>query len=129
MDQLSRSDDLLGQLEAGDWDLEVSGASRRVGVGPALRQVGFVGEAELRLLRSAPPVAGEVFGALLRFAELAGVGAQTTCGFGPSKSPCLPLDDFAGCRPPVTGRRRMSRRGLDQWLADLYGVMAQDDIR
>jgi CRISPR-associated endoribonuclease Cas6 len=61
---------------------DVSGAAQRVELGPALRQVGFVGEAELRLLRSAPPVAGEVLGALMRFAEVAGVGAQTTCGFG-----------------------------------------------
>ncbi len=60
----------------------VSGASRRVEVASGLRQVGFVGDAELRLLRSAPDAAAEVFGALLRFAGLAGVGAQTTCGFG-----------------------------------------------
>jgi CRISPR-associated endoribonuclease Cas6 len=60
----------------------VAGSTRRVAVGPGLWQVGFVGEAELRLLRSAPDAAGAVFGALLRFAEIAGVGAQTTCGFG-----------------------------------------------
>jgi CRISPR-associated endoribonuclease Cas6 len=61
---------------------DVTGSARRVEVGPGLRQVGFVGEAELRLLRSAPAGAAEVFGALMRFAEIAGVGAQTTCGFG-----------------------------------------------
>jgi CRISPR-associated endoribonuclease Cas6 len=61
---------------------EMSGGTERVQVTPTLRQVGFVGEAELRLLRSAPQAAGEVFGALMRFAEVAGVGAQTTCGFG-----------------------------------------------
>jgi CRISPR-associated endoribonuclease Cas6 len=61
---------------------EASGGTQRVELGQGLRQVGFVGQAELRLLRSAPAAVGEVFGALMRFAEVAGVGAQTTCGFG-----------------------------------------------
>jgi CRISPR-associated endoribonuclease Cas6 len=60
----------------------MSGGTERVELGPTLRQSGFTGEAELRLLRSAPQAVAEVFGALMRFAEVAGVGAQTTCGFG-----------------------------------------------
>jgi CRISPR-associated endoribonuclease Cas6 len=60
----------------------MAGRTTRVTVSPQLHQVGFVGEAELRLLRSAPQTAAEVFGALMRFAGIAGVGAQTTCGFG-----------------------------------------------
>jgi CRISPR-associated endoribonuclease Cas6 len=85
---------------------EVSGATERVELGSSLRQVGFVGEAELRLLRSAPQAAGEVFGALMRFAELAGVGAQTTCGFGAVE---VTLPD----RPPVrrpAGTRTKARK-------------------
>jgi CRISPR-associated endoribonuclease Cas6 len=61
---------------------EASGGTERVELGQGLCQIGFVGEAELRLLRSAPQAAGEVFGALMRFAQVAGIGAQTTCGFG-----------------------------------------------
>ncbi|WP_239382494.1 MULTISPECIES: CRISPR system precrRNA processing endoribonuclease RAMP protein Cas6 [unclassified Frankia] len=60
----------------------VSGASEQVPVTEQIRQVGFVGEAELRLLKTASAAAAEVFGALMRFAAIAGVGAQTTHGFG-----------------------------------------------
>ncbi len=47
-----------------------------------IRQVGFVGEAELRLLKTASAGTAELFGALMRFAAIAGIGAQTTHGFG-----------------------------------------------
>ncbi|WP_131765429.1 CRISPR system precrRNA processing endoribonuclease RAMP protein Cas6 [Candidatus Protofrankia californiensis] len=58
----------------------VSGASRQVSVTEQIRQVGFVGDAELRLLKTAS--AADVFGALTRFAAIVGVGAQATHGFG-----------------------------------------------
>lgn len=45
-------------------------------------QVGFTGTAGLELLRRTDPDVRVVFGALMRFAELAGVGAQVTHGFG-----------------------------------------------
>ncbi len=60
----------------------VSGASRQVSVTEKIRQVGFVGDAELRLLKTAAAATADVFGALTRFAAIAGIGAQTTHGFG-----------------------------------------------
>jgi hypothetical protein len=45
-------------------------------------RAGFLGTAELRLARGAPAGARQVLGALARFAEYAGTGAQTTHGFG-----------------------------------------------
>lgn len=45
-------------------------------------QTGFVGDAELALSRTTAPEVGAVFAALLRFATIAGIGAQTTYGFG-----------------------------------------------
>jgi len=61
---------------------EMTGTTRRTDIGPGLRQVGFEGRAELRLLRTASAQTCQVFAALARFAEFAGVGAQTTAGFG-----------------------------------------------
>lgn len=45
-------------------------------------RAGFTGTATLRLARNAPAGARKVLGALARFAEYAGTGAQTTHGFG-----------------------------------------------
>ncbi|WP_052914181.1 CRISPR system precrRNA processing endoribonuclease RAMP protein Cas6 [Protofrankia coriariae] len=60
----------------------VSGASRQVPLTEQIRQVGFVGSAELRLLKTASVTVADVFGALSRFAAIAGIGALTTHGFG-----------------------------------------------
>ncbi|HEU0127289.1 MAG TPA: CRISPR system precrRNA processing endoribonuclease RAMP protein Cas6 [Pseudonocardiaceae bacterium] len=53
-----------------------------VHVGGELWQTGFVGDAELTLTRSPAPEVQAAFAALLRFASVAGIGAQTTYGFG-----------------------------------------------
>ncbi len=45
-------------------------------------RIGFTGTATLYLDRSAPPEAGVVFSALVRFAPYCGTGALTTHGFG-----------------------------------------------
>jgi CRISPR-associated endoribonuclease Cas6 len=45
-------------------------------------RAGIVGSATLRLASDAPPAARGVLGALARFAEFCGTGAQTTHGFG-----------------------------------------------
>lgn len=45
-------------------------------------RAGFTGSATLRLARDAPHAARAAFGALARFAEFCGTGAQTTHGFG-----------------------------------------------
>lgn len=54
----------------------------RVQVGRDAWQTGFLGDAELALTHTAAPHVGAVFAALLRFATIAGIGAQTTYGFG-----------------------------------------------
>lgn len=48
-------------------------------------RAGFTGPATLRLTRSAPPAARAILGALARFAEYCGTGAQTTHGFGATR--------------------------------------------
>jgi CRISPR-associated endoribonuclease Cas6 len=53
-----------------------------VQVGRLAWQTGFVGDAEFGLTRTAAPGVAAVFAALSRFAAIAGVGAQTTHGFG-----------------------------------------------
>lgn len=45
-------------------------------------QTGFIGTMTLRLDRSSPVGADRIIGALARFAEFSGTGAQTTHGFG-----------------------------------------------
>jgi CRISPR-associated endoribonuclease Cas6 len=48
-------------------------------------RAGFTGTATLRMGRDAPAAARAVFGALVRFAEFCGTGAQTTHGFGATR--------------------------------------------
>ena len=45
-------------------------------------RLGFTGSAALHLARTAPAASRKAFGALARFAEYCGTGAQTTHGFG-----------------------------------------------
>jgi len=56
--------------------------SHRAQVSQTMWQTGFVGAARLALTRAGDGVTTQVFTALTRFAEFAGVGAQTTHGFG-----------------------------------------------
>lgn len=56
--------------------------TRRAQVSHTMWQTGFVGEAQLALTKAADAATTQVFTALTRFAEFAGVGAQTTHGFG-----------------------------------------------
>ncbi len=58
------------------------GTTAHLPVGPRLRQAGFVGDVELRLTRATSSAAAQTFGALTRFASIAGIGAMTTHGFG-----------------------------------------------
>jgi CRISPR-associated endoribonuclease Cas6 len=50
--------------------------------GHGRERAGFTGSATLRLARKVPVQAGAVLGALARFGEYCGTGAQTTHGFG-----------------------------------------------
>ncbi|HEY6424083.1 MAG TPA: CRISPR system precrRNA processing endoribonuclease RAMP protein Cas6, partial [Pseudonocardiaceae bacterium] len=56
--------------------------TRRAQVSRTMWQTGFVGAARLALTKTSDDVTAQVFAALIRFAEFAGVGAQTTHGFG-----------------------------------------------
>jgi CRISPR-associated endoribonuclease Cas6 len=58
------------------------GASADVELGHGLRQTGFVGQADLRLLAATSDYIATMFTALTRFAAYAGVGARTAYGFG-----------------------------------------------
>ncbi|ADP82673.1 CRISPR system precrRNA processing endoribonuclease RAMP protein Cas6 [Pseudofrankia inefficax] len=58
------------------------GASADVELGHGLRQTGFVGQADLRLLAATSDYIATMFTALTRFATYAGVGARTAYGFG-----------------------------------------------
>lgn len=60
----------------------MSGQTVRWGVGPGLYQSGFVGWVRLALPASAADDVAVLFAALVRFLEMAGVGARTTYGFG-----------------------------------------------
>lgn len=61
---------------------EVAIESRRGQVSRTMGQTGFLGAACLALTKAGDDVTAQVFTALVRFAEFAGVGAQTTHGFG-----------------------------------------------
>lgn len=61
---------------------EVAIESHRAQVSQTMWQTGFVGAARLALNRAGDGVTAQMFTALARFAEFAGVGAQTTHGFG-----------------------------------------------
>ncbi|HET9894940.1 MAG TPA: CRISPR system precrRNA processing endoribonuclease RAMP protein Cas6 [Streptosporangiaceae bacterium] len=69
-------------VELADFELRtVTGAS-----GYGRDQAGFVGSVRLRLGRGASSDARAAFSALARFAEFCGTGAQTTHGFGATRS-------------------------------------------
>lgn len=61
---------------------EMAGETRRAQVSRTMWQTGFVGAVRLALTKAGDDVAAQVLTALARFAECAGVGAQTTHGFG-----------------------------------------------
>ncbi|MGH3947978.1 MAG: CRISPR system precrRNA processing endoribonuclease RAMP protein Cas6 [Pseudonocardiaceae bacterium] len=61
---------------------EMAGETCRAQVSQTMWQTGFVGAARLALTRAGDDITAQVFTALTRFAEFAGVGAQTTHGFG-----------------------------------------------
>jgi CRISPR-associated endoribonuclease Cas6 len=66
---------------------QVAIESRRGQVSHTMWQTGFVGTARLALTRAGDDITAQVFTALTRFAEFAGVGAQTTHGFGAVRLP------------------------------------------
>ena len=79
---LSVPDELRERLCAAVLLADMQGGTVTAPVTADRDQVGFTGTARLGLLRRSDPDVGVAFGALMRFAELAGVGAQVTHGFG-----------------------------------------------
>ena len=75
-------DELRDRLCAAVLLADMQGGTVAAPVTTSRDQVGFVGTVRLELPRHAELDIGVVFAALMRFAELAGIGAQTTHGFG-----------------------------------------------
>lgn len=74
--------DVLTRLLDSVYLQDVAIESRHAKVSVTMWQTGFIGAAQLGLTRAGNNVTAQVFTALVRFAEFAGVGAQTTHGFG-----------------------------------------------
>lgn len=72
---------------------EMACETRRAQVSGTMWQTGFVGAARLALTKAGDHVTAQVFTALARFAEFAGVGAQTTHGFGAVRLAGPPASD------------------------------------
>lgn len=102
-DALRIADEDARALVGGVFLGEMSGRTERVALTEQLCQVGFVGDVELRLLRGTSETAAGVFGALLRFATIAGIGAQTTWGFGAVDMPNHRLETPSACRAATAG--------------------------
>lgn len=79
--------------------------------GYSRQQSGFTGTATLRFAKDASSGAHARFGALARFAEFCGTGAQTTHGFGATVVTLLPGGDV-GCRGAAAADRRASKQRL-----------------
>ncbi len=60
----------------------MNGRTRQAPVSATMTQTGFVGTVVLALTKGADERVERVFAALMRFAGIAGIGAQTTHGFG-----------------------------------------------
>ncbi|HSV64358.1 MAG TPA: CRISPR system precrRNA processing endoribonuclease RAMP protein Cas6 [Mycobacteriales bacterium] len=103
---LQVADDIAQALLGGVWLASMSGATATTPVTATMHQTGFVGQARLALGRHAPPQVPEAFAALMRFADIAGLGAQTTHGFGAVRLAALgPSRPPRPAAPRPTGRR------------------------
>lgn len=70
------------ELAATVWLAAFEGRAESAPVTATMHQTGFVGSVRLALTRAAGPAVAGAFAALMRFADIAGLGAQTTHGFG-----------------------------------------------
>jgi CRISPR-associated endoribonuclease Cas6 len=70
--------DLLGTV----WLASMEGQTASTPVSATMHQTGYVGTARLALTRAADAPVASTFAALMRYADIAGLGAQTTHGFG-----------------------------------------------
>ncbi len=79
---LSVPPDVERELASTVWLAAFDGRTESVPVTATMHQTGFAGSVRLALTRAASPVVASAFAALMRFTEIAGLGAQTTHGFG-----------------------------------------------
>ncbi|MEU4376717.1 CRISPR system precrRNA processing endoribonuclease RAMP protein Cas6 [Pseudonocardia alni] len=78
----SLTEDELRALTSSVHLTDLDGRTRTSPVRPGQDQTGFVGRVRFAVPRAAGATTAAAFAALLRFAEIAGVGAQTGHGFG-----------------------------------------------
>lgn len=79
-------------------------------VSATMHQTGFVGTIRLALTRAAGAPLASLFAALMRYTDIAGLGAQTTHGFGAVR--LQHLNHNPPTRPPyrsTTGRPKQPR--------------------
>lgn len=74
--------ELRERLRATVYLTDMDGRTERGQVSATMYQIGFVGYLRLALTRVAAPETEQVLAALMQFAAIAGIGAQTTHGFG-----------------------------------------------
>jgi CRISPR-associated endoribonuclease Cas6 len=86
------------ELLATVWLAAMDGRTESTPVTATMHQTGFVGTARLALTRAAGRTAATAFAALMRFADIAGIGAQTTHGFGAVR--LVDLNTAAPARAP-----------------------------
>jgi len=103
--ELSVPSDVERELVSTVWLAAFDGRTESAPVTATMHQTGFVGSVRLALTRAAGPVTAGAFAALIRFAEIAGIGAQTTHGFGAIHLRRL------NTAPPARGRYRSTAEG------------------
>lgn len=113
-DALKIDDDAWRELHRSIRLAEFDLRTQRMDSGRGHERAGFTGSATLQLDKGAPGETRTQFGALARFAEFCGTGAQTTHGFGATSAACL-----AGrTRTPAEPREKESS---ERWLAAIDG--------
>lgn len=105
---LAVSDAILRDVLATVHLAAMEGRTESVPVTVTMHQTGYVGTVRLALTRAAVPGVAGAFAALMRFADIAGLGAQTTHGFGATR--LRTLNHAAPQRAPY----RSSSRGPKQ---------------
>jgi CRISPR-associated endoribonuclease Cas6 len=94
----------LRDLLAAVYLVDMEGCTAAGAVGRRTDQTGFVGDVALGLTRDADDLTAALFTTLLRYAEIAGIGAQTGHGFG-----AVRVAPYHSPRPTAGPNRSSSR--------------------
>ena len=105
--QLAVPDEVARELLATVRLASMDGRTVSTPVTATMHQTGFVGSIRLALGRDAGRDVAGAFAALMRFADIAGIGAQTTHGFGAVR--LLQLNTAAPARAPYRSTSRASK--------------------